>query len=55
MIEHIQKEYEQEEGKEKIADTLKKWITRDAFISPGLTKKLTQSEERVFRNKKYFK
>lgn len=53
MIEHIQKKYEQMEGNEKIADTLKRWISREAFISPGLSRKLTLSEEKIFRNKKY--
>lgn len=52
MIEHIQEKYAHIDKKERTADTLKGWI-QDAGISTGLTDKLTQSEEKIFRNKKY--
>lgn len=52
MIEHIQEEYSHLEKKEMSADTLKGWII-DAGIGPGITTKLRQSEEKIFRNKEY--
>lgn len=52
MIVHIQENYEDIEPKEMQAETLKGWIL-GVGISPGITKKLTQVEEKFFRRKKY--
>lgn len=52
MIVHIQEEYLDIEPKEMLAETLKGWIS-GVGISPGITRKLTQAEEVLFRRKKY--
>lgn len=52
MIVHIQEECQDIEPKEMQAETLKGWIS-DVGISPGITRKLTQAEEVLFRRKKY--